>query len=229
MRAAFLARSSLVTALAVGVAAAANAIPVLRLTTSSGATATIRDGEAGDVNAAAGAVTFVNPLDGQWFVNVTTGLSKPLLGSPNTPELDLNSVNVSSLPGAGWLDIELTDTDFTPTTGATFLAAIGGTTGGAVSFKTYFDSSNAEFGKTTELTNFGGAGPAFSGMATNVLTSVTSYSLTLLVRITHTGSPTIQTSSFDAVLKVPEPGTLLLLGMGMLAFATVARRARTVK
>lgn len=229
MRVVSLARISLVTALAVGVTAVANAIPVLRLTTSGGATATIRDGEAGDVNGAAGAVTFVNLLDPQWFVNVTTGLSKPLLGSPSTPELDLNSVNVSSLPGAGWLDIELTDTGFTPTTGANFLAAIGGTTGGSVSFTTYFDSSNAEFGKTTELTSIGGPGPAFSGTATSLLTSVTSYSLTLLVRITHTGAPIAQASSFDAVLKVPEPGTLLLLGMGMLAFGTVARRARAAK
>jgi PEP-CTERM motif-containing protein len=226
MRTVSLARLLLASAFAVGAVAAANALPVLRLTTSGGATATISDGGAGDANAATGAVTFVNGLGSDWFVNVTTGLSKPVLGAANSPELDINSINVSAMPGAGWLDIELTDIDFTPTTGALFLAAIGGTTAGSVSYQTYFDSGNTEFARTSALTSIGGIGPAFAATTYGVLSSAVTYSLTLVVRITHTGSPTIQSSSFDALLKVPEPGTLLLLGSGMLAFAIVARRRR---
>jgi hypothetical protein len=221
-----LARIAVVSHFALGPVKAAHPIPILSLTTNTGAPATVADGDVGDVNAAAGAVTFLSPLGGQWVVNVTTGLSKPLLGDENKPELDLNSVNVSALPGAGWLEIELTDTGFTPTSTAGFLAAIGGTTGGSVSYKTYFDSSNTAFGKATELSSVAGSGPAFSAANSGLLTSATQYSLTLLVRITHTGSPTTQTSSFDAVLKVPEPGTLLLLGSGLLAFATLGRRRR---
>jgi hypothetical protein len=220
MRTSPLGRSLLVSALAFGACSSANAIPVLRLTTSAGATATVTDGGVGDANSQAGVVVFMNPLS-DWFVNVTTGLSKPTLGSPSLPELDLNSVNVSSFAG-GWLDIELTDTDFTPKVADIFLSAIGGTTSGSVSYKTYFDSSNAAFGKATELTSFAGGGPAFASSATSILSSATPYSLTLLVRVTHAS---LQASSFDATLKVPEPGTLLLLGAGFLALA-VARRQR---
>jgi hypothetical protein len=214
-------RTLLASALVLGVAASAHAIPILRLTSSGGATQTVTDGGAGDVNATEGAVVFVSALGAEWIVNVTTGLSKPLLGSAGAPELDLNSVNLSSASG-GWLDVELTDTGFTAQDAASFVASIGGTTNGSVSYKTYFDASNTAFGKATELTTFGGVGPAFANTAGAILSSPTPYSLTLLVRITHLGS---QASSFDATVKVPEPGTLLLLGAGCLALAVTRRRS----
>jgi hypothetical protein len=215
-----LVRTLLASALVLGVAAGAEAGPILRLTTNSGATQMLADGDAGDVNPTAGAVTFVNLLDAQWIVNVTTGLSKPLLGSPGAPELDLNSVNVSSA-GGGWLDIELTDTGFTAQDAAYALASLGGTTSGSVSYKTYFDTSNTAFGKATELTSVSSLSGAFANTSSNILTSAGLYSLTLLVRISHTG---LQASSFDAAVKVPEPGTLLLLGAGCLALVPLMRR-----
>ena len=213
-------RTLLASALALGVATSAHALPILRLTTSGGATQTLADGDAADVNTTAGAVTFVSLLDAQWIVNVTTGLSKPLLGSPGAPELDLNSVNVSSA-GGGWLDIELTDTGFTAQDAAYALASLGGTTSGSVSYKTYFDTSNTAFGQATELTSFSALGPAFANTSSNILSSAGLYSLTLVVRISHTGQ---QASSFDAAIKVPEPGTLFLLGAGCLALVPLMRR-----
>ncbi|HJR71881.1 MAG TPA: PEP-CTERM sorting domain-containing protein, partial [Gammaproteobacteria bacterium] len=122
-----------------------------------------------------------------------------------------------------WLDIELTDTGFTAQDAAYFLATLGGTTSGSVSYQTYFDTSNTAFGKATELTSFSALGPAFANTASNILSSASLYSLTLLVRITHTGQ---QASSFDAAVKVPEPGTLLLLGAGFLALVAFTRRRR---
>jgi hypothetical protein len=201
-----------------GVAASAQAVPILRLTTSSGAQ-TVADGDGADVNPTTGAVTLVH-ADAQWIVNVATGLSKPLLGSPDAPELDLNSVNMTST-GGGWIEIELTDTGFTAQDAATVFASLGGTTSGAVSYKTYFDPSNTAFGKVTELTSVAALGPAFAHTAGNTLSSAGLYSLTLLVRITHAGQ---QASSFDAAVKVPEPGTLLLLGAGCVVLAAVKRR-----
>ena len=167
-----------------------------------------------------GVITFNGGLGGTvWTVNVTTGLSKPTLGSAPFPVMDLNSVNVSGL-GAGTLIIEFTDTDFTGVLpgGVGFTAAIGGTTQGTVNYNTYLDAGNVAFAQTTAVTSQGPfAGGAFSGTAGGATNGPTagSYSLTQIVTITHSGGG--QVSSFDADIRgqVPEPGTVLLFGTGL--------------
>src|SRR5688572_11527212 len=90
-------------------AAQAHAIPQLRLTTNTGATVTVTDGGAGDSSATDGLVVFMGAL-GDWNVNVTTGISRPIIGSELVPMLDLNSLNVTSNSGpAGSIKLELTD------------------------------------------------------------------------------------------------------------------------
>src|SRR5687767_6927901 len=145
-------RGFLTLALTLGVAAQAHAIPQLRLESSAGSDLLVMDDGAGDSNPDAGAVTFIGPILG-WNMNVTSGFSWPVVGTELEPELDLSSFNASSSAG-GTLNVWLTDTGFGPASNAAHvLSAIGGTTQGTVTFRTFYDTTNTAFGMQHELSN----------------------------------------------------------------------------
>jgi hypothetical protein len=215
-------------ALALGIMVAwfwqpAHAVPMLQLT-SGGSTVTITDGAGGD------------PLDGQisfagasgpvpFLVNAT-GITKPVLGTANEPQMDLVTIVLSS--GASILGIEFTETDFTGIGPMGYLAAIGGTSNFKVnSFKVYRDVSNLPFGKAELLTSSGPFTGAFSDGTHSGLSTPTSvpYSLTIALEVEHGDSG--QVTSFNAtLLPQPEPGTLLLFGTGLLGMFGYGWRRR---
>jgi hypothetical protein len=168
----------------------------LRLSADNGATwTTIEDGTLADQNPVAGAVAFNGGI-GDWIVNVTSALSKPVVGSAATPYVDVSSHNLST--SAGTLIIQCSDTDFDPALPpGSYVAEIGGVTGGTVSFRAWADAANTPFAKTTTLADLGVWG---GEVFVNKVVSATNpnrapYSLTLEAIIVHS---TAANSGFDA-------------------------------
>ncbi len=183
-------------------------------------TITVLDGGLNDSSSQAGVVTY-NGLIGVWDINVSTGLTKPTLGSATFPQLDLNSVNHST--GAGTLMITFTETGFN-TGNMGFMAEIGGTqSGGIVSINS----------KTLQGTNLVASigtltATPFMGTSLGTFAASTNYSLSDIITIVHTAAGT---TSFDKSLNpisVPDGGlTAMMLGLGFLGVEGARRKFKT--
>jgi uncharacterized repeat protein (TIGR01451 family) len=153
----------------------------------------------GDANAVAGFVQSLTPV-GNFTSNISIGISKPALGAPASPHMDLN-VSTTSTGAGGTLTIILGDDGFTGSPAAARLS-IGGTTQGTVTAaRAFFDNGNQAGAQTTPIAALGPfpAGP-YGVSATQVIAPGGTYALTEVVTITH-GSGTRRTG-FDAELRL---------------------------
>lgn len=222
-----------------GMSSGANAALMLEISSGTD-TAIVTDGGLGDLSAAVGQVRFSGAIGG-FSINISTGTSKPIIGNADFGSLDLSSIDVSG-PAAGTLTIRLTDTDFLQPNITSGGLAIAGITGGTVAAKAYIDFSNAAFGQGVEIADLGpfvdGPLPGSSSFSDTEFSSIVTsdntppFSLTIVASIMHTGAG--QLSSFDAALDVfstpsddiSAPGTLAVLGFGLLWFGTRKRRSQ---
>jgi len=162
-----------------------------------------------------GVISF-NGVVGSFTVNVSTGISKPVLG-PAT--MDLNSINV----GVGTLTIELTDTDFVgPAPG--YNLDVGGTTNGTAAFLAGGTNSNDEYDISNPSPELVFNSSPYAGSAFLTSQGDDPYSLTIRAVITH---QTFGGSSFDAELSpVPAPAGLILAATALPFVGLLRRRLR---
>jgi hypothetical protein len=202
---------------------AAYAIPTLSLSTDGGAAISCADGAACDINPLAGVVTFSQSL-GDFAVNVTTGLSKPILTGGN-PLMDLNTVNIQVWGGARTLQIAFSDTGF-DIYGGRIVMEYGGTlsgTGASFEHSAYYDAGNTLFGEGTLIGQLGQYQPGgFSGAVDGGESPNAPYSVTEILTLRTAGGLTVFSGDFE--VNVPEPTTLALLAISLIGFATVRRR-----
>lgn len=172
-----------------------------------------------------GFVQYSGPI-GSFIVTLSGAVSKPMIGPGR---LDLFNVSVSG--GVGTLTIEATDTGYmNPFPHPGLNLQLGGTTDGTVAVDSYFDATNAEFGMAGTGPSLGPFGPgAFSDSASSLIgPGAIPYSLFIGATVIHTTAG--QVTSFDAVVgPVPEPGTLLLLGSGLIGLAGYGQLRRKRK
>lgn len=170
---------------------------------------------------------------GVWIVNVTTGLTKPILGSPQAPDMDLNTSDTSS--GAGQLTIQWSDTGFEAIPGYADAVASGTfkrLTTTSLTYKTFTDVGNTLYGNANPMTSqtftpltqgcVSGANCSFSGDTQGG--SIQSEPYELMQQLVFVASGADNWSGDFEVTIVPEPASVALLGGILLFTATVIRR-----
>jgi len=218
-------------ALALVTMAPARATETLTLTDGAGNTAT---GVASTT--IPGLITF-NGVVGSWTLNLTLGISVPLIGSTTAPAMDLISIDQFNATGAkvggNALTISLSESGLGPTTGIVTSGISGTQSRGNVSFSTSANGSGltASGPLTTAPFSSSQAGSlsGFTGTLTETVVLIAGGSECVGLDATFSTAPG-PVSNDNPVGSVPDSGmTLVLLGAGLIALGLYARLRKPIE
>lgn len=176
----------------------------------------VTDGGAGDLSPVAGSIAMIGVNVGGFILTLNNSTTKPLLGQPT---MDLN-FSATTL-GTGHVWMYTNDTNFTVV--SPLVGTIDGNSNSSGSIIASIYGGCDNFQNTLSCPVSTAPQPLSGSFHASVLhpaSIVNPYSMTLGVEIIAT-SPGITTGDF---LVVPEPASIVLLGMGLIGAGAASRR-----
>jgi hypothetical protein len=205
---------SLFAAVALTVAVSGSAYAAATLIVSDGVTTS------GPLTTSTGILSYSNPsFDSAWNIAITFAETKPAVGSPGNPTMDVQIAATSfGLSPARNLTIIWSDNGFGPVSGSLNAQLTGHSVAGGgqgVTYDTWLDAGNVIGAQTTHITSSGLLSDPYSSLQTAALSqSLFSLTQVLVINGTPAGAAGSTYSIEGTLALVPEPASLSLIGLG---------------